>query len=727
MKRNISNLVAISTCLVLGLILLTAATPIKNLVFQTSVDAGGHSITNLADPTNPQDAATKNYVDSHVSTNSGSGTNWVYTNTTNNFYTNVTNTVFTNTTNTVLTTNFVYSTNWIYTNVTNNFYTNITNYEYGSNTTYVYTNLTNWVFTNTTNTIFTNQTNFVYTTNTVFTNTTNWVYTNTTNTLTNGLAFSEPLFLTGNTNVYFDGTQPHNESGATNIPYSGLTGIPAWLTALSTNNGANLTNIPYNGISGVSAGYFLIGMGNGSPVASGQFGNYITASSPLTNSGTVLAPNFSLTTNFWNGIGTTNLQASNVVAGGTIPVAAVPTLPGSIIGSGTVATNYLPQIPLTLISTNGAATNKVVGFNGTNAAWVTSATGSSILSFRNRIINGDMRIDQRNSGASVTPASAGTQPYIVDRWKVSVPEASKFSCGRNLNAITPPAGFSYYFGIQSSSAYSIVAGDAFDIEQSIEADNVSDLSFGTANAKTVTLSFWVYSSLTGTFGGSLRNSAATRSYPFTYSIPAANTWTQISITIPGDTAGTWITSGNGIGLNLCLGFGVGSTYSGTAGSWASANYNSATGVSIVGTSGATFYVTGVQLEPGSTVTTFEERPIGLELSLCQRYFRQFGGYTVYDPIGMGLCTSGTSAVVVLHISPVMRAAPTLTVPSVGNWCVESASGSPITATSISTVTANTPQCLLLAIGVASGLTAGNATYLTANNTTIAILNLSSEL
>ena len=158
------------------------------------------------------------------------------------------------------------------------------------------------------------------------------------------------------------------------------------------------------------------------------------------------------------------------------------------------------------------------------------------------------------------------------------------------------------------------------MQQFIEGYNIADLGWGTAQAKTVTLSFQVYSSLTGTFGGALQNDGQNRSYPFTYSIPVANTWTTISITIAGDTTGTWLTT-NGRGIAVWFGLGVGSANSGTAGSWAGAGYYSATGAtSVVGTSGATFYITGVQLEVGLNATGFEYRQYGTELALCQRYY-----------------------------------------------------------------------------------------------------------
>jgi hypothetical protein len=257
-----------------------------------------------------------------------------------------------------------------------------------------------------------------------------------------------------------------------------------------------------------------------------------------------------------------------------------------------------------------------------------------------------MVIDQRNAGASVTPANAA---YTVDRWQASLSQASKFTAQQNAGSITPPVGFSNYLGITSSSAYVVLSSDYFMIGQNIEAYNVNDLDWGTANAKTVTLSFWVRSSLTGTFGGSLRNGSFNRSYPFTYTIASANTWTQISITVAGDTSGTW-TGTNTTGLTVFFGLGVGSTYSGTAGAWAASNLFSATGAtSVVGTSGATFYITGVQLEQNTSATPFERRLYGQELINCQRYFQLSGG--------SGRSSASNTIEVLAQFSPPMRAAP----------------------------------------------------------------------
>ena len=260
------------------------------------------------------------------------------------------------------------------------------------------------------------------------------------------------------------------------------------------------------------------------------------------------------------------------------------------------------------------------GSNGVtfNDASLQGAAASPYV-LKNRIINGDMRIDQRNAGAAINPVATG---YTVDRWKYTGSQASKFSSQQNAGAVTPPTGFTNYLGVTSLSSFSVAASDFFFLSQVIEGYNIADLAWGTANAQTVTLSFWVRSSLTGTFGGVLTNSANDRTYPFTYSIPTANTWTKISLTVAGDTTGTWLTT-NGSGMFVLFNLGAGSTYSGTAGAWAAATYFSATGAtSVVGTSGATFYITGVQLEIGTSATPFERRLYDKELISCQRYYEK---------------------------------------------------------------------------------------------------------
>jgi hypothetical protein len=288
---------------------------------------------------------------------------------------------------------------------------------------------------------------------------------------------------------------------------------------------------------------------------------------------------------------------------------------------------------------------------------------------RNRIINGAMVLDQRNAGGSVSTTSVATTIYTLDRWFYVVSQASKFTIQQNAGSVTPPVGFNNYIGCTSTSAYSITGVDYFIIGQRIEGFNFADLGWGTANAKTITLSFWVRSSLTGTFGGGLRNGNDNRSYPFSYTITAANTWEQKSITIAGDTSGTWAGATNGIGVQLFLGLGVGASFSGAAGSWQAATLASATGAtSVVGTNGSTFYVTGVQFEVGTQATSFEYRQYQQELALCQRYYEVFavGTGSPNNVLLSGVLTGGNCTSTV-YFKTTKRATPSWALLSGTSW------------------------------------------------------------
>ena len=339
-----------------------------------------------------------------------------------------------------------------------------------------------------------------------------------------------------------------------------------------------------------------------------------------------------------------------------------------------------------------------------------SAQTSATRPFLNRLINGGMTIDQRNAGASVTPSNT----YTLDRWTAYSSQSSKYTVQQNAGSVTPPAGFTNYLGVTSSSAYSITSSDIFIVRQYIEGYNIADLGFGTANAKTLTLSFWVRSSLTGTFGGSFTNSAENRAYPFTYTISVANTWEQKSVTFAGDTSGTWLTT-NGTGMEVIFGLGVGSTYSGTAGAWAGSAFYSATGAtSVVGTNGATFYLTGVQLEVGSTATSFDYRPYGTELALCQRYYWRLTPNTAGNAgdggFGSSANFSNTSAYSGIIFPVTMRTAPTATTATLSNFQYLS-NGAGYTPTGID-LGSSSPQRVEMLVNVSPGsITGGQSGWL----------------
>jgi len=365
-------------------------------------------------------------------------------------------------------------------------------------------------------------------------------------------------------------------------------------------------------------------------------------------------------------------------------------------------------------------TDKLVGSSGG-----TLNPDSSV--FRNRIINGAMVIDQRNAGAEVNPALNST--YYLDRWQANGTVASKFKIGQNAGSVTLPAGFTNYLGVTSLSAYTVGASEQFNVLTKIEGYNIADLAWGTANASPITLSFRVYSSLTGTFSGSITNSATNRCYVFNYTVSSANTWTTISVTIAGDTTGTWLTT-NGIGMFVIFGLGSGSTYSGTAGSWGSTYYTQSTGsVSVVGTSGATFYITGVQLEKGSTATSFDYRPYGTELQLCQRYAQIFKGSdgvsNSYVRIGQGNAQSTTGGNALVTPPVRFRASPTVT--TSGSFCVYD--GAVVTSVSggASIDAASAANSVLLGWANGTSLTLARTYQYLIQNDSTAYLLLSAEL
>lgn len=289
-----------------------------------------------------------------------------------------------------------------------------------------------------------------------------------------------------------------------------------------------------------------------------------------------------------------------------------------------------------------------------------SNSQGSPFGFKNRIINGGMVIDQRNAGSSVTPTN-GT--FSLDRWQFEVTQSSKITTIQSSDA---PTGFSNSLLVTSSSSYSIGSSDSFLLRQHIEGYNWFDMSYGTSLAKSATLSFWVKSSLTGTFGGAFRNNNNDRSYLYQYTINQANTWEYKTITIPGDTTGTWEKT-NQRGVTVYFGLATGSTTNPNSftGGWISGNYQTVTSqTSLVGTNGATWYVTGVQVEKGSQATSFDFRPYTTELALCQRYYTKFGPFSLEAYQGAGGYVRALNTVVPLPVE--MRTTPTRTVVTAGS-------------------------------------------------------------
>jgi hypothetical protein len=487
---------------------------------------------------------------------------------------------------------------------------------------------------------------------------------------------------------------------------TGSTTAPDALTALGAYPASNPSGFGTGTVTSVTGTAPVVSSGGNTPAISMAAANtttdgYLTSTDWNTfngkGAGTVTSVGGTGTVNGLTLTGTVT-TSGDLTLGGTLDLASPPAIGGTTPAAGAFTT----------LTMNGGAISPQTGF-------------------KNRIINGGMTIDQRNAGASVTP-TVDAQYGSCDRWSYFLSQASKFSVQQNAGAVTPPVGFSNYLGVTSLSAYSVLSGDSFNVLQKIEGFNTSDFAWGTANAQTVSLSFWVRSSLTGTFGGAITNGSFNRSYPFTYTISAANTWEQKTVTIAGDTSGTWATN-NAIGVVVQFGLGAGATRSGTAGAWAGSYFASATGAtSVVGTNGATFYITGVQLEKSSTATPFEFRSIGTELALCQRYYYKITNTT--NPITLAGFAGSTVTSSVSNQLPVpMRVAPSAVeqTGTASNYRVVGGGATTTVCSAVPAFSSATTETTRTNFTVASGLVAYNASIGSPASGVTAFLAWSAEL
>jgi len=411
-----------------------------------------------------------------------------------------------------------------------------------------------------------------------------------------------------------------------------------------------VTNLTSTGASIASANLgtaVITGLtATGASIASANIGNaYITTLS-FTNASITSA---NIGTAVITTLTATGASIASVNAGVAVLAAGTAALPSLTTTGDTNTGIYFPAADQVAVTTGGT---------------VAAAFNSNGLFFRNRIINGDMRIDQRNAGASVNNAAA-VNTYVIDRFALYGTSASKIS---GQQSTTVPTDYTNSFLITSLAATSPSAGDAYGFRQVIEGTNVSDLNWGSASAKTITISFWVRSSITGTYSLALFNAdAPNRSYIATYAINSANTFEYKTVTIAGDTSGTWLKT-TGQGIQVWWDLGSGTNFNDTAGSWiGSLKVRTSGSVNFVGTNGATFYITGVQLETGSVATPFERRPYGTELMLCQRYCQKLAGDTTYTVVADGWQSSTTSGVFTYSFGNPMRASPTLTTGTVGDF------------------------------------------------------------
>jgi hypothetical protein len=317
--------------------------------------------------------------------------------------------------------------------------------------------------------------------------------------------------------------------------------------------------------------------------------------------------------------------------------------------------NSVPSGLLSTVDTTGTLniqTNSVnaLAIDTNQNATMNYVSAQNTFGFKNRIINGAMVIDQRRGGASFTPSNGGQQ-YSVDRWSVQF-DTAVTSVQRVSDA---PTGFQNSLKVTITTA--TTSGQAF-ICQNIEGYNWADIMYGSASAKTVTASFWVKSSIPGTYTFAMEDNAGTRCYTATYVINTANTWQYVTVTIPGETTGTNWQYTTGYGVTAIFDLGCASV--GTPNTWNTTDTKRASGaVQLALTVGATFQVTGVQLEKGSIATPFDYRDYGRELILCQRYYQVYGGVS-YAGIASGMLTNtNTKASIANIFNTVMRAAPAL--------------------------------------------------------------------
>jgi hypothetical protein len=309
--------------------------------------------------------------------------------------------------------------------------------------------------------------------------------------------------------------------------------------------------------------------------------------------------------------------------------------------------------------TGGTVTGPVVVQGDVTMA---SQNGGQLAGMRNKIINGDNRFDQRHGGAAVSGLGTGGI-YLTDRWAYTTNQAGHFNGGQNLSSGGGAPGFPNTLGVTVASAYATAAADYNLLYQIIEGFNISDLQWGTAGALPVTLSFWVYCTVAGTHSGALVGAQA---YPFTFQVSTANVFTKIAVTIPGSTAGSWAFD-NSAGLQVRFNLGSGANFLAAAGAWTTgSNAVGVTGaVNLAATSGAYFYITGVQLEPGSVATPFERRLVGTELALCQRYYQRYVSTTSTSMFYAGGYNVAGANLLTNFWFPPMRTTPTAT--QIGTW------------------------------------------------------------
>jgi hypothetical protein len=524
-------------------------------------------------------------------------------------------------------------------------------------------------------------------------------------------------------NMAIGGTTP--SSGAfTTVTASTAIGI--------ASGGTGLTTTPANGALdiGNGTGFTRTTLTAGSGVTITNASGSITINATGTG-GTVTSVSGTGTVSGISLSGTVTTSGS-LTLGGTLSLVSPPPIGSTTPNTGNFTTLTENSVAVVTQSDIGSAPNEIplnqylgsLAYQNGDAYFNTGMT----VGFRNRIINGAMVISQRN-GTTGTLITIDNQ-YGLDRWTYRTNLASKLTSTQSTNA---PTGF--YNSNQTTVTTSATpsAGDYASLKQSIEGYNIIDFAFGTADAKPITLSFWVRSSVVGTYGARVSNENLTQTFVFQYTVNAANTWEQKIITIGGSTTGTWNVT-TAIGLAVQFDLGSGSVFeTNTLNTWQNADViRTPTNVKLITNSGATWYVTGVQLEKGNIATPFDVRPYGTEFQLCQRYYQPLiSGQYVDGRMTVVRSAGATTLSMPVTFIQTMRASPSVNSPTVTDLRVNGRYGDAGLTGGTTGVVDITPRgCLLnVASPTASGWTfnLGEALYINSQTTATSIMYASAEL